>query len=408
MPWGLAITLIVSFCAVAQSPPTATAGKLAEGAAPVTVVCLGDSVTGIYYHTGGRRAYPEMLEIGLKRLYPEAEVHVVNAGISGNTTTDGLNRMEADVLAHKPDLVTVMFALNDMTRVPMETFRENLKTIAQRCRERGAEVILCTPNSVYETPNRPIAMLETYVKAIRAEAHALAAPLADCYAAYEAVHNRDALEWAMLMSEDIHPNMLGHKVDAEVIAATIAGRPVSLRDVAPLEPAIPRTVALVTAGTPVRVYAMPPFDALVGPALERVQAGARVEVTPWPIEGKTLSAIEQEAKQVRELKPDLVLVTVPVAAVEGTKEQFIRSYSWVLNWSLSFGVQEWDCVAAAPFAADPNLAPEAAPWDALTREIVFASDLGCVDRVPGDTRPVAEIFDAWLEGQFRPAEIAAE
>ena len=33
---------------------------------PVTIVCLGDSVTGIYYHTGGRRAYPEMIAVGLK------------------------------------------------------------------------------------------------------------------------------------------------------------------------------------------------------------------------------------------------------------------------------------------------------------------------------------------------------
>jgi hypothetical protein len=41
-----------------------TPAKLKAGE-PVKIVCLGDSVTGIYYHTGGRRAYPEMLGLAL-------------------------------------------------------------------------------------------------------------------------------------------------------------------------------------------------------------------------------------------------------------------------------------------------------------------------------------------------------
>jgi lysophospholipase L1-like esterase len=59
---------------------------LTFGEKPVTIVCLGDSVTGVYYHTGGKRAYPEMLEIAIKRAFPKANVTVINAGISGHTT----------------------------------------------------------------------------------------------------------------------------------------------------------------------------------------------------------------------------------------------------------------------------------------------------------------------------------
>src|SRR5262245_28029093 len=70
---------------------------------PVEIVCLGDSVTGVYYHTGGRRAYAEMIPFALRAVFPEAQVTMVNAGISGNTTRDGLARLERDVLAHKPD-----------------------------------------------------------------------------------------------------------------------------------------------------------------------------------------------------------------------------------------------------------------------------------------------------------------
>lgn len=43
---------------------------LSAGRQPVTIVCLGDSITGVYYHSGGVRAYPEMLEIALQRIYP--------------------------------------------------------------------------------------------------------------------------------------------------------------------------------------------------------------------------------------------------------------------------------------------------------------------------------------------------
>ena len=105
--------------------------KRAAYAAPVlsafdketTIVCLGDSVTGVYYHTGGHRAYPEMLELALRQAHPHAPIRVINAGISGHTTIDGLARLEQDVLQHHPTLVTISFGLNDMTRVPPEQFR---------------------------------------------------------------------------------------------------------------------------------------------------------------------------------------------------------------------------------------------------------------------------------------------
>src|SRR5262245_1454666 len=106
------LALVVATSArAADANGSRCARLLQEGNTPVKIVCLGDSITGVYYHTGGRRAYPEMLEVALRRLYPKASVRVVNAGISGNTTRDGLARLERDVLAHEPHLVTVMFGM---------------------------------------------------------------------------------------------------------------------------------------------------------------------------------------------------------------------------------------------------------------------------------------------------------
>ena len=60
----------------------------------VRVVCFGDSVTGVYYHTGSRRAYTDMLGVALSRIGPQSDVQMINAGISGNTTADGLARID--------------------------------------------------------------------------------------------------------------------------------------------------------------------------------------------------------------------------------------------------------------------------------------------------------------------------
>src|SRR2546425_276963 len=71
---------------------------------PVRIVCFGDSVTGLYYHTGGRRAYTDMLGLALRQAYAKADVTMLNAGISGNTTRDALTRIDRDILEHRPTL----------------------------------------------------------------------------------------------------------------------------------------------------------------------------------------------------------------------------------------------------------------------------------------------------------------
>src|SRR4051794_39903014 len=51
-----------AFKANAQDATTTSrAAELLAAGKPVTIVCFGDSITGVYYHSGGWRAYPEML-----------------------------------------------------------------------------------------------------------------------------------------------------------------------------------------------------------------------------------------------------------------------------------------------------------------------------------------------------------
>ena len=398
-----AFLMLMLLAAVAASVPAAPAfpkatDKLNAGA-PVKIVCFGDSVTGVYYHTGGRRAYTDMVEIGLQRAYPNAPITAINAGISGHTTVNALARINKDVLAHQPDIVTVMFGLNDMTRVPIETYRENLRAIVAKCRAIGAEVLLCTPNSIRDTESRPTVKLEQYVAVVREVALSEDTPLADCYALFKTIHNQNALNWAFLMSDTIHPNMDGHKRIAETIDSALIGKPVSLMDVPAPQPVIPRTADLIRAQKPLSILAMPPYDTLLTKLLGELAPASTLTMMPWKVVGQSMAQIETAAKGVRDKKCDLVFIAVPGTASADTTEAFIQSYSWVLNFSLSFGVQEWDVVAVHPSLAT-TLSGEDLERDAWAKHLIRGQDFQLIQGQGGSMEAAEAAVRMWLKEQL--------
>ena len=387
---GLAVTLFAC-TTLAESKPL-----LEFGLSPVTIVCLGDSVTGVYYHTGGRRAYPEMLELAIQQVQHHAKVRVFNAGISGQTTTEGLARLDRDVLKHKPNLVTISFGLNDVTRLSEAQFEQNLKTLIEKCHSANAQVVLCTPNAVMDTDARPISKLTRYCERIRAVGQSLKVPVCDQFAAGERLQAQDAFAWRLTMSDEIHPNMDGHKRMAEELCRTITAKEVSLAKVGPPRDFLRKTKELLKDGKPVKVLAMPPYDGLIVPALKQLQSAAAVEVNTWPTDGESLVEIEQVARNtVRAMKPDLVILAVPAnVGLKATDEEFVRSYSWIMNWSLSFGDQEWDCLVVHPSVSAPHAADARAD---LIRGLVRAQDLTLVDRPEMDNSTAEALFSESLK-----------
>ena len=386
-----ALEFVINKTLNSQSPPTRIAFR--EG--PIKIVCLGDSVTGVYYHTGGRRAYPEMVELGLRKLHGRNDISVVNAGISGQTTQDGLNRLDKDVLAHHPQLVTISFGLNDMTRIPLETYRMNLEQLTKRCRDAGSEVILCTPNSVIDTTGRPIEKLVTYCEMICTVGRELFVPVCDQFRSGNLLKSRAPWTWRLNLSDEIHPNMAGHKRMAEELCKVISGQAISLDSEGPPRPSLPHLKSLRQVDRPIRVLAMSPYDELVAPVIKQMSKPGLVEVTSWNVEGKSIVTLEQESKILaRTLKPDLVVLAVPRSAAAKADEEFVRNFSWVMNWSLSFGLQEWDCVVVHPSVASPD--SKGAP-DELYRQLAQAQDLDLIDRLPDDSESPAELIENWFK-----------
>ena len=81
----------------------------------------------------------------------EEDVHVINAGVAGDTSAKALARLEREVLAQSPDTVLVMFGAEDALQ-GMETkaFRENLKKIVDGIAARNACPVLMTPTPISE------------------------------------------------------------------------------------------------------------------------------------------------------------------------------------------------------------------------------------------------------------------
>jgi acyl-CoA thioesterase-1 len=148
-PWLAAACLIVFFGCnkkSAPSPSPAPQSTAASQPAPSqpkdnrpVIVAFGDSLTA-GYGTDTGNSYPDFLEQDLNaRGY---HYHVVNAGISGNTTKDGVERID-DVLALKPVLVIVAFGGNDGLRgLPIESTRRNLDQIVTTLQQAGIKVVL--------------------------------------------------------------------------------------------------------------------------------------------------------------------------------------------------------------------------------------------------------------------------
>jgi len=103
------------------------------------VVAFGDSLSAGFGADPGK-SYPDFLQKEIDRR--GYRYRVVNAGVSGDTTTDGLERV-GTLTALKPVIVIVEFGGNDGLRgLPVSTTRANLEQIIAVLQKAGAKVVL--------------------------------------------------------------------------------------------------------------------------------------------------------------------------------------------------------------------------------------------------------------------------
>ena len=105
-----------------------------------TILVVGDSLSAEYGLARGV-GWVALLE---KKLDKEQKMAtVVNASVSGETTSGGRSRLPSLLKQHKPDVVVIELGGNDALRgLPLKNTQENLSAMAQAAQKEGAKVLL--------------------------------------------------------------------------------------------------------------------------------------------------------------------------------------------------------------------------------------------------------------------------
>ena len=186
------------------------------------IIAFSDSVTrGIRDTVPQHLAWTWILERILNS-WLEEQVVVINAGVGGNTTEDGLRRLEKDVILHSPDIVLVMFGLNDQAKIPLRAYKHNLTKIVTTLSRRGIQPILMTPNPItkrysdlrgYKSYLLSSTRLQNYVNVVREVAWDKYTPLIDIYDFF--IRNPRLQEF---ITDGVHPDAKAQSAMATFIA----------------------------------------------------------------------------------------------------------------------------------------------------------------------------------------------
>lgn len=170
--------------------------KVAKLATTDVVLAFGDSLT---YGTGAKaeESYPAVLSQLLGR-------NVVRAGVPGEQTAGGLQRLPGALDEHQPRLVIVCLGGNDMLRKGSPAAIEaNLRAMLKEIRGRGLDAVLVgvpAPGLITSAP-------EFYEKLAK-----------EFGIPYEGKIVTSVLYKPDLKSDPIHPNADGYRRMAEAIA----------------------------------------------------------------------------------------------------------------------------------------------------------------------------------------------
>ncbi len=180
----------------------------------INIVCHGHSVPAGYFATpmvDSLNAYPHLLQIALKERFPFAVINVIVTAIGGENSKSGAVRFEQEVLCHRPDVITIDYALNDRG-IGLEKAEASWTSMLKAGLEADVKMILLTPTpdltqaATYLGEDKSV--LRKHAEQVRRLAHENSVGLADSFAAFETYTQTGDL--TNVLSWSNHPNRQGH------------------------------------------------------------------------------------------------------------------------------------------------------------------------------------------------------
>ena len=162
-----------------------------------SIVCFGDSLTQGYGSTDGK-TYPYFLQ-------QLTNIPVINKGISGNTSKDGLNRTE-ELSSIQNSLIILEFGANDFfQQIPISETKKNMEQIIDKLKNKNNIIVLSS------TQDSQLPQLYTMLKSLAKEKNILF---------INGILN-EIWNDRNLFSDEIHPNSKGYKLVANKIYKNI-------------------------------------------------------------------------------------------------------------------------------------------------------------------------------------------
>jgi acyl-CoA thioesterase I len=205
--------------------------RLIAAKQPVRVVAYGDSISEVgrseQWHGGAsapQKNWAPQFGGMLTGAFPGSAFIVLNSGIGGQNTYEGLGRLDG-LASLKPDLVLLAFGANDCCYhyLQPEESQQALAALVTEIRQRyGADVVVLGTGG--DNPLKPFFLhLPETLAAQRKAAAEAGAPFVDIRAAVLAA-TTNGQGWAgfHLGPDNCHPNDAGHRVWAEAVFGVVA------------------------------------------------------------------------------------------------------------------------------------------------------------------------------------------
>ena len=169
------------------------------------IVAFGDSLSAGFGAEPGK-SYPDFLQKELDRRH--LRYHVVNAGVSGDTTTDAVVRLSTVIALH-PAITIVEFGGNDGLRgLPVSTTESNLEQVIAALKKARSKVLLA---GMTLPPNYGPQYIQSFEKVFHDLAARHKLPLIPFLLAGVAGHR----EW--MQRDGIHPTAEGNQIVANTV-----------------------------------------------------------------------------------------------------------------------------------------------------------------------------------------------
>lgn len=170
-----------------------------------TIIAVGDSLTA-GLGVDQNNAWPYVLE---EKLHENGfNWQIINAGISGETSSGALSRMKW-ILAQKPDIVILETGANDGLRgIPVSVIKENIRKAVQLLKENNVTVILAGMQIVQNLGAEYSQNFAGIFPEIAGDKKIVLIPFL-----LQGVAGEPSLNQA----DSIHPNEAGHKIIAETV-----------------------------------------------------------------------------------------------------------------------------------------------------------------------------------------------